>query len=179
MIDTQVTRADASAGAQDDDGTAYPSLAQQRADALVQVLTEPSAGAHVDAEVVMHITEDGNHLADGTPLSDRAVTEMLPEAFVSLLMYDSARQPIDASPRRRSPTRRQRRVIDQHHVECAHTGCHARTFLQYDHIKPYPAGGPTIIDNVQRLRGPHNRAKSASLKPQRVQRATSLTSNEL
>ena len=34
------------------------------------------------------------------------------------------------------------------------------TFLQHDHIQPYPQGGPTILDNLQRLCGPHNRAKN-------------------
>ena len=85
---------------------------------------------------------------------------MLPDAFVSLLMHDTKRQPIDASPRRRFPTRRQARVIDERHHECAQPGCTARHFLQHDHIQPYPQGGPTVLDNLQRLCGPHNRAKN-------------------
>ena len=94
------------------------------------------------------------------PISDHAVTAMLPEAFVSLLMHDAQRQPFDASPRRRFPTRRQARVIDERHPECPHAGCTARHFLQHDHIHPYNQGGPTTIDNLQRLCGPHNRAKN-------------------
>ena len=151
VIDTAVTRTSAPAGA---------SLPQQRADALTQLVTD--GGGRVKAEMVVHVTEDGNRLPDGTPLSDHAVTALLPDAFVSLLMHDAARQPIDASPRRRHPTRRQQRVIDARHDHCQHPGCTARTFLQYDHIQPYAQGGPTTIDNLQRLCGPHNRQRAAS-----------------
>ena len=148
VIDQQVTVADAPTGA---------SLAQQRADALVSATTD--GGGDVTAEMVVHVDETGNTLPDGTPLSDHAVTGLLPDAFVSLLMHDTDRQPIDASPRRRFPTRRQRRVIDAKQPECQHPGCHAHTFLQHDHIHPYAHGGPTIIANLQKLCGPHNRAR--------------------
>ncbi|HTO01331.1 MAG TPA: hypothetical protein VL068_11710 [Microthrixaceae bacterium] len=82
VVDTVVARNDAPAGA---------SLPQQRADVLVGVATGGGGGA-VTAEVVVHVREDGNALVDGTPLSDHAVAGMLPEAFVSLLMYDWQRQ---------------------------------------------------------------------------------------
>lgn len=136
----------------------HPTLAQQRADALVTILTESGTGS-VDTEVIIHVTQDGNHLPDGTPLTDHAVTTILPDAFVSLLLHDNQRHPIDASPRRRFPTRRQRHVFDARHDHCQHPGCDARTLLQYDHIEPYATGGPTTLDNLQRLCGPHNRAK--------------------
>lgn len=148
-IDAQVTRADAPAGA---------SLGQQRADALLHIVTH--GGADVDAEVVFHVRGDGTTLADGTPVSDDVVAGLLPEAFVSVLVLDSERRPIDASPRRRTPTRRQRRVLDEAQTQCAHPGCTARTFLQYDHIEPYARGGPTVLANLQRLCGPHNRART-------------------
>jgi hypothetical protein len=151
-IDAQVTRSCAPAGA-----SPHPSLAQQRADATCALIT--NGGTNVQTEVVVHVREDGNTLSDGTPLTDHAVTALLPDAFVSLLIHDHARQPIDASPRRRFPTRRQRRVVDERHPECAHPGCHARTFLQHDHIQPDNQGGPTTIANLQRLCGHHNRAK--------------------
>lgn len=120
----------------------------------------PAGRVVVTAEVVIHVNSDGNALEDGTPLSDHAVATLLPEAFVSLLLHDAERQPIDASPRRRFPTRRQRRVIDQIDHECRQDGCHATDFLQHDHIQPYAQGGPTQLDNLQRLCGPHNRARS-------------------
>jgi 5-methylcytosine-specific restriction endonuclease McrA len=53
-------------------------------------------------------------------------------------------------------------VLDERHPECAHPGCHATAFLHYDHIRPYSDGGPTVLDNLRRLCGPHNRAAWAS-----------------
>lgn len=149
VVDVVVARNHAPAGA---------SLGQQRADALVTVAT--CGGGNVDAEVVVHVTGDGNALSDGTPLSDHAVAELLPEAFVSLLIHDTHRQPIDASPRRRFPTRRQRRVLDEIDKECRQPGCHTTVFLQYDHEQPYALGGETVLANLQRLCGPHNRLKN-------------------
>lgn len=45
----------------------------------------------MQADVNVHVSEDGNTLTDGTPLADHAVTTLLPDAFVSLLIYDSRR----------------------------------------------------------------------------------------
>lgn len=149
VIDTAVMRNSAPAGA---------SLGQQRADALVEAAT--GGGGSVTAEVVVHVRPEGNALADGTPLSDHAVTRLLPDAFVSLLISDSQRRPIDSSPRRRFPTRRQKRVLDEIDPECRQPGCHATAFLQYDHRHPYHLGGPTVLENLQRLCGPHNRARN-------------------
>ena len=167
VIDSQVMRAPAGASTSShtatttattaSDAPAGASLLQQRADALAAVVT--GGGGTVDAEVVIHVGPEGSTLSDGTPLSDHAVAGLLPEAFVSLLLHDARRFPIDASPRRRAPTRRQRRVVDARSDECAHPGCHCRTFLQYDHVQPYARGGPTTVDNLQRLCGPHNRAR--------------------
>jgi hypothetical protein len=153
-VDKQVTATTAPAGA---------SLRQQRADALVQLATTGGGGdgSGVQAELVVHVTADGNHLTDGTPLTDHAVAALLPDGFVSLLLHDAERQPIDASPRRRLPTRRQQRVVDALQDTCQHPGCTATAFLQYDHVQPYAQGGPTVIANLQRLCGPHNRARNA------------------
>lgn len=129
-------------------------------DGMVTIAAVTSGGA-VEAEVVVHVRgDDPAVLADGTPISDHAVARLLDEAFISLLLHDTDRHPIDASPRRRSPTRRQRRVVDEAHVECDHPGCHARALLQYDHVQPYALGGTTTINNLRRLCGPHNRARS-------------------
>lgn len=81
---------------------------------------------------------------------------------MSLLICDNQRHPIDASPRRRFPTRRQRRVVDARQQTCQEPGCTATRFLQYDHVDPYIAGGPTVIENLQLLCGRHNRARVAA-----------------
>jgi hypothetical protein len=154
VIDTHVMRTpDAPAGAGAPD---RPSLAQQRHDALAHALAHDS---QITTEVVIHVDEHANTLPDGTPLSDHTVSRLLPDAFVSLLLHDSRRHPIDASPRRRAPTTRQRRVLDARQPRCAHPGCTCEAFLQYDHVTRYADGGTTTLDNLQRLCGPHNRAK--------------------
>ncbi len=142
------------------DVPAGTSLRQQRADALVAICTGDGDAGAPGTEIVVHVSEDGSTLADGTPLSDRAVTSMLPNAFISLLFHDAERYPIDASPRRRLPTRRQRRVVEARQHECGHPGCHATEFLQCDHVQSVRTGGATVVENLQLLCGPHNRAKS-------------------
>lgn len=143
-----------------DRAPAGASLAHQRADALIAIATD--GGAQIETEVVLHVDGTASHLADGTPVSDHAVAGLLPHAFISLLLHDTHRHPIDASPRRRTPTRRQRRVLDARHHECALDGCHARTLLQADHLQPHAGGGPTTLANLQLLCGPHNRQKGTS-----------------
>ncbi|HET8930639.1 MAG TPA: DUF222 domain-containing protein [Acidimicrobiales bacterium] len=136
------------------------SLAQQRADALVTVCAGDGDSGGTDTEIVIHVRDDGNTFTDGTPLADHAVTKMLPSSFISLLLHNAERYPIDASPRRRFPTRRQRRVVEERQDECQEHGCHAHDFLQVDHMQSYNSGGSTTLDNLQRLCGPHNRAKN-------------------
>ncbi len=165
-VTTQQATVRAPAGARE-----YPSLGQQRADALVRLSTEPGSGGEVRTEVVVHVRDTGNTLADGTPLTDHAVTRLLPESFVSLLVHDAERKPIDASPHRRFPTPRQRRVLDERFTECAYPGCHARVLLEADHVVAYNDGGPTVIDNLQLLCGPHNRAKELTRANERAHSA--------
>lgn len=148
VVDQVVAGSDAPVGA---------SLGQQRADALVDAIN--TGGGAVDTEIIVHVRGDGNTMADGTPISDHDVASLLPDAFVSLLIHDSKRYPIDASPRRRTPIRRQKRVIDERYKECASQGCTGTQFLQYDHKVPRARQGPTSLDNLQKLCGPHNRAK--------------------
>ncbi len=136
------------------------SLSQQRADALVTICAGEGDSGGTDTEIVVHVREDGNTLTDGTPVSDHAVTKMLPTSLISLLMHDAERYPIDASPRRRFPTRRQRRVVEERQDECQRSGCHAGDFLQIDHIEPFHPDGTTTLDNLQLLCGKHNRAKN-------------------
>ncbi len=137
---------------------ASPTLAQQRADALLDTIA--SGGGTVDAEVVIHVRgRDATMLQDGTPVSEHAVAHLLDSSFVSLLVHGMDGRPIDASPRRRTPTRRQRRILDEMHPTCARQGCGATRFLQADHIHRRSEGGPTIVANLRNLCGPHNRER--------------------
>ncbi len=137
---------------------ASPTLAQQRADGLLDTIA--SGGGTVDAEVVIHVRgRDATVLQDGTPVSEHAVAHLLDTSFVSLLVHGMDGRPIDASPRRRTPTRRQRRILDEQYPTCARHGCGATRFLQADHIQRRSEDGPTIVANLRHLCGPHNRER--------------------
>jgi hypothetical protein len=138
---------------------AWPTLPQQRADALVDAIATGGGGT-VDTELVIHVRgRDATMLADGTPVSEHAVTHLLDSSFVSLLVHDMEGRPIDASPQRRAPTRRQKRLLDELHPTCARHGCTATRFLQADHIQRRSEGGSTVIANLRNLCGPHNRER--------------------
>ena len=111
----------------------------------------------VDTEIVIHVRgRDAAVLRTAPPVSEHAVTHLLDTAFISLLIHDMDGRPIDASPRRRTPTRRQRRILDEMHPTCARQGCTATKFLQADHIQRRSDGGPTMLANLRNLCGPHN-----------------------
>ena len=137
---------------------ACPTLPQQRADAWLDAIA--TGGGTVVTEVVIHVRgRDATMLADGTPVSEHAVAHLLEASFVSLLVHGMDGRPIDASPRRRVPTRRQQRLLDELYPTCAREGCGATRFLQADHIRRRSDGGPTVVANLRNLCGPHNRAR--------------------
>jgi hypothetical protein len=131
------TRRDASADA-------WPTVAQQRSDALVS-LTE-AGGADIAYEVVVHVRADGCTLDDGTAVNENAVARMLPDSFVRLLIHDAERRPINASGKHRFPTARQRRVVRERDRGCV--DCGATEFLEYDHDPDYEVSGRTIVSEL-------------------------------
>jgi hypothetical protein len=137
---------------------ALATLPQQPADALLDTIA--TRGGAVDTEVVIHVRgRDATMLQDGTPVSEHTVAHLLDTSFVSLLIHEMDGRPIDASPRRRTPTRRQKRLLDELHPTCARRGCTATRFLQADHVQRRSEGGPTVIANLRSLCGPHNRER--------------------
>ena len=111
--DAQVLRRtpDAFRGRVRENGGAWPSVAQQRGDALVELIAE--GGAHVETELVVHVRGDGCTLDDGTPIAGSVVERLVPEAFLRALIHDAERRPINASGRHRYPTARQKRVVKE------------------------------------------------------------------
>ncbi len=139
--------------------TAGGSLGQVRADALLELLT---SGGAVKAEVVVHVSqrEDGRHvaaLADGTPVPNAQLGEILCESSIRALLHDRNGTPIDASPLRPGPTARQMRVLEARDAHCRHPGCRARTFLHAHHVIHRSRGGPTVVDNLVLLCSFHHR----------------------
>lgn len=141
-----------------DDSQGWPSLAQQRADALIELLQ--GGGAGVQVEVVLHVRGDGTTLDDGTPITESAVARLLPEGFVRALVHDADGAPINASSRQRHPTTRQRRVVKERDRACVDCGSHE--LLEYDHVPSYGESGRTIVDELTLRCAPCHRFRHAS-----------------
>ncbi len=123
----------------------WPSVAQQQADAI-EALVNEGAGS-VDTEVVVHVSGEGNTLDDGTPLSDSVVAALIPQSFIRALIHDSDSNPLDATNRRRHPSRRQKRLVkarDRHCVDCGRSD-----LLEYDHVPAHEETGHTITAELE------------------------------
>lgn len=127
------------------DSAVWPSLAQQRADA-VSVLFR-SGGSAASAEVVLHVRGDGATLDDGTPITESTVAELVDEAFIRALIYDAEGRPINASSRQRHPTARQKRVVKERDRACV--DCGSTELLEYDHVPAFDESRRTVIDELE------------------------------
>jgi hypothetical protein len=138
-VDTLVRhrRPDASADA-------WPSIAQQRADALVELAR--GGGGSVVTEVVLHVRGDGCALDDGTPIAGSIVERIAPDAFLRALIHDADRRPINASGRHRHPTTRQKRVVHERDRACV--DCGSTDFLDYDHDPDFDHSRRTLVDEL-------------------------------
>lgn len=125
-------------------GSQWPSMAQQRADGLVALMN--NGGALVDTEVVLHVRGDGCTLDDGTPLTESFVADILPEAFVRVLIHDAERRPINASGRHRHPTTRQKRVVHERDGGCV--DCGSTTLLEIDHEPDFTISRRTVVEEL-------------------------------
>jgi len=123
----------------------WPSLAQQHADALAQVLREGAGG--LTTEVIVHVRDDGATLDDGTALPMSVVERIAPEAFIRALIHDADNRPINASAKRRHPSTRQKRVVKERDRACV--DCGATTLLEYDHVPDFAQTGHTVVDELQ------------------------------
>jgi len=121
----------------------WPSLGQQRADALVAVLT---SGGGVLTEVVLHVRGDGCTLDDGTPIAGSVVERLISDAFLRVLIHDAQGRPINASGRRRHPTTRQKRVVRERDRCCV--DCGTTDLLRYDHDPDYEQTRHTVVEEL-------------------------------
>jgi hypothetical protein len=123
----------------------WGSLAQQRADALLAVIT--AGGSRVLIEIVMHVRGDGCTLDDGTPVAGSIIERLAPRAFLRALIHDAERRPSNASSRRRPPTTRQKRVVHERDRRCV--DCGSTDLPQYDHQPDYQQTHHTITDELK------------------------------
>lgn len=134
-----------------------PSLGRQRASALVDLVTTgevTNAGSdrqgrsRVNTEVIVHVRGDGVSLHDGTPLADSVVAGLIDTAFIRVLIHDAENRPVNASTRRRHPTVRQKRVVDEQQPRCV--DCGGTELLEYDHEPDYQITKRTHTDEIAR-----------------------------
>lgn len=137
------------------DGEPWPTLAQQYADALADLLTN-GTGPTV-TEVVLHVRADGATLDDGTPIPGTVVERIAPTAFLRALIHDTEGNPVDASPRRRHPTTRQQRVVHERDRHCVDCGRH--DLLHYDHLLAYEETHHTLTTELQLRCAPCHRRR--------------------
>jgi hypothetical protein len=123
----------------------WPSIAQQRADALVDLVS--SGGASLVTEVVLHVRADGCSLDDGTPVTDSVVERIAPKSFLRALIHDAESRPINASGRQRHPTQRQRRVVRERDRVCVE--CGDPEFSEYDHEPDFDLTRHTVVDELR------------------------------
>lgn len=135
---------DASADASERSFVGWPTIAQQRADAMIELLTKGGTG--FVTEVVIHLRGDGVTFDDGTPVPWLELERILPQAFVRALLHDAEGRPINASGRRRHPTLRQQRVVAARDRCCV--DCGSTEFLEYDHDPAYEESGRTVVNEL-------------------------------
>jgi hypothetical protein len=163
-VDAQVTRAQrgqhAPAGDRNSRTVRWPSLRQQRADALIALIT--AGGTKVVTEIVLHVRGDGCTLDDGTPIADHVVERLVSDAFLRALIHDTNRRPINASSRRRHPTPRQKRVVHERDRRCV--DCGSTDLLRYDHNPDYQQSRHTITDELELRCAPCHHKRHATQK---------------
>ncbi len=125
----------------------WPTLAQQRADALVALAEGTVGPGEVSTEIVIHVRGSGCALDDGTPISKAEVEAIAPTSFIRALIHDAEGKPINASGRQRHPTTRQKRVVKERDRCCV--DCDSADLLEYDHVPAFEETGRTVIGELK------------------------------
>ncbi len=136
--------------------TQWPTLGQQRADALM-ALVERGGRATITTEVVVHARGDGCTFDDGTPIAGSVVERLASDAFLRALIHDAEGRPINASDRQRHPTKRQKRVVRERDPRCV--DCGSIDLLSYDHVPDFAISHQTIVDELEPRCAPCHRAR--------------------
>jgi hypothetical protein len=148
VIDSLVKR---SHGAAVDDASAdaspsrWPSIAQQRADAMSRLVTKGGTG--VATEIVINIRGDGATFDDGTPIPWPELERIAPESYVRALIHDADGRPINASSRQRHPSVRQQRVVTARDRCCV--DCGGTEFLEFDHEPAFEKTHRTVVEELK------------------------------
>lgn len=169
LFETERREAQALAGSTEGPPPRLRTLAQRRADALVEMARRsaacsddaPAQGALVSVLVdfptlVGRICE----LSDGTVVSPGSVLPLLDEALVERAVWKSPMR-IEVSAKARFFTGATRRAIELRDRVCQHPYCEAPAErCEVDHIVPASRGGPTTQENGRLACSFHNRIRN-------------------
>ncbi len=144
-VDVTESVRNASAGESDDPG--WPSLGQQRADALIALTDGTVSPGEITTEVIVHVRGDGCTLDDGTPITDSEVAKLLPTAFIRTMIHNADRNPINASGKQRHPTTRQKRVVKERDKCCV--DCGSNELHEFDHDPAFEQTSHTVIEELK------------------------------
>ncbi len=96
----------------------------------------------------------------GTIVPPSVIAEWMDRAWVERIVFESPSRVIDVGEQRRIFRGATRRAVEIRDRECYHPTCEEPLErCQVDHIIPWAAGGPTIIDNGRLACGFHNRQR--------------------
>ena len=99
--------------------------------------------AHVDGETGRLIAE----IAGGDPLPESVLEELMDNAAVTGVIWDTNGTPLWQGQSKRTATAAQRKALIARYGGCFHCGAHP-AMCDVHHIRPVSQGGPTNIDNM-------------------------------
>ncbi len=126
------------------DGT-WPTLAQQHADALAQLLLD--GGGKPGYEVILHVRGNGTTMDDGTPIPSSVIERIASQAAIRTMIHDANTKPINVSGKHRLPTTRQKRLVKDRDRGCV--DCGRRELLTFDHTPDFAESHRTVGEELE------------------------------
>lgn len=123
----------------------WASLAQQRVDALIDIIS--AGGTNVVTEVILHVRADGCTLDDGTPIGGSIVERIADTSTLRAMIHDAESHPINVSGRHRHHTKRQKLVVKERDQRCV--DCGSTDFLEHDHVPDFEQTKRTLVEATQ------------------------------
>ena len=123
----------------------WASLAQQRVDALIDIIS--AGGTNVVTEVILHVRADGCTLDDGTPIGGSIVERIADTSTLRAMIHDAESHPVNVSGLHRHHTKRQKLVVKERDQRCV--DCGSTDFLEHDHVPDFNHSKRTLVEETQ------------------------------
>ncbi len=123
----------------------WASLAQQRVDALIDIIS--AGGTNVVTEVILHVRADGCTLDDGTPIGGSIVERIADTSTLRAMIHDAESHPVNVSGRHRHHTKRQKLVVKERDQRCV--DCGSTDFLEHDHVPDFNHSKRTLVEETE------------------------------